>query len=74
MANRTYIRTLNTVIFDKCIVFSVLKNIVTFYYNLLCYHPNIFKKNSNASINNIEHKNSLAMLKAVADCNINFTY
>lgn len=74
MADRTYIRTLNTFIFDKLVVFSVIKNIVTFYYNLFFYHPNIFKKNSCVPINNTEHKNCLAFLKAAADSNINFIY
>lgn len=74
MADRTYIRILNTFIFDKLVVFSIIKNIVTFYYNLFFYHPNIFKKNPDVPINNTEHKNCLAFLKTAANSNINFIY
>lgn len=74
MTDRTYIRTLNTILFDKMVVFSVIKNIVTFYYDLFLYHPNIFKKKSKVSITNSEHKNCLAFLKAAGDNNINFIY
>lgn len=71
---RTYLRTLNSVIFDRFVVFTVLKRIVTFYYNTCLFHPNIFKNPSNVSINNTEHKNCLAFLKAAGDSNINYIY
>ena len=72
--DRTYIRTLNNALFDRFIVFSVLKEIVTFYYNSFIYHPNIFKNNEKMPINTTEHKNCLAFLKAATDSNINFIY
>lgn len=70
----TYYRTLNMAIFDRCFVFSLIKKIVTFYYNSLNFNHNIFKNPSNMSINKTEHKNCLAFLKATADNNINFIY
>ncbi len=74
MKNITYLRTLNEVISNKFILFSVIKRVVNFYYNMYFYHPNIFKNFSNMSINNTEHKKSLAFLKAAGSSNINFIY
>lgn len=72
--NRTYIRTFNSTVFDKFFIFSLLKRIVTFYYNSFIYHPNIFKNNEIMSTNNTEHKDCLAFLKAADSSNINFIY
>ena len=63
MISRTYIRTLSNVLFERFFAFYLLKRIVTFYYNTFIYHPNLFKNSKNMPINNIEHKNLLAMLK-----------
>lgn len=63
MISRTYIRTLSNVLFERFFAFYLLKRIVTFYYNTFIYHPNLFKNSQNMPINNIEHKNLLAMLK-----------
>ena len=72
--NLTYIRTLNSAILNKFIVLSVIKRIVTFYYNLFIFHPNIFKNFENKPINNTEHKNCLEFLKIAGSSNINFIY
>lgn len=72
--DRTYIRTLSLSIFDNFFVFSILKRIVTFYYNSFIFQPNIFKKSEKLSIDKSEHKNCLAFLKAAKDTNINFIY
>lgn len=74
MKNITYLRTLNTAIFDRFIVFALIKRIVTFYYNACLFHPNIFKKSEKMSMTNSEHKNCLAFLKAASDNNINYIY
>lgn len=72
--NRTYIRTFNSTIFDKVFILSLIKRIVTFYYNSFIFHPNIFKNYKNVSTNTAEHKNCLAFLKAADNSNINFIY
>lgn len=74
MNQRTYIRAVNTAILDRFFIFSILKRIVTFYYNSFVFHPNIFKNYENVSINNTEHKKCLAFLKAADNTNINFIY
>ncbi len=73
-SSRTYIRTINTAIWDNVFILSLLKRIVTFYYNSFVFQPNIFKKAEKLSITNSEHKNCLAFLKAAKDSNINFIY
>lgn len=72
--NLTYLRTLNTAILDKFIVFKVLKRIVTYYYNSFVFHPNIFKNFENEPINNSEHKKCLELLKIAGGSNINLIY
>lgn len=74
MNKRTYIRAVNTAILDRCFILSVLKKIVTFYYNSFVFHPNIFKNYEKVPNNTTEHKNCLAFLKAVDSANINFIY
>lgn len=74
MTDRTYIRTINEFVFDKTIIFSIIKKIVNYYYNIFSFQPNIFKKKEKMSINITEHKNCLAILKAAVDSNINLTY
>ncbi len=70
----TYLRTINSIVFEKFIIFSILKKIVTFYYNTFIFQPNIFKNSKKVSTNNLEHKNSLAFLKIASDRNINYIY
>ncbi len=74
MKDITYIRTLNKVITNRFLIFSIIKGIVTFYYNSFCMHPNIFKNYKKVSISNTEHKNCLAFLKAAGSSNINYIY
>ena len=74
MNQRTYIRAVNTAILDRCFILSVLKKIVTFYYNSFVFHPNIFKNYEKVPNNTTEQKNCLAFLKAVDSANINFIY
>ncbi len=72
--NRTYIRTFSIAFFDKIFIFSLIKRIVTFYYNSFVFHPNIFKNYKKMSTNTTEHKKCLAFLKAADNSNINFIY
>ena len=74
MKNITYFRTLNEAISNRFVLISLLKRVVNFYYNMYFYDPNIFKNFSNMSINNTEHKKSLAFLKAAGSSNINLIY
>ncbi len=74
MSNITYLRKFNTTFVDKIFLFSLIKKIVTFYYDTFIFHQNIFKKYENMSINNLEHKNCLAFLKAAKDSSINYIY
>lgn len=74
MSRITYLRTVNNIVFDRFIIFSLFRKIVTFYYNTFIFHPNIFKNSKKVSTNNIEHKNSLAFLKIANDRNINYIY
>ncbi len=70
----TYIRKFNTTLFDKIFILSMIKRIVTFYYNSFLFHPNIFKNYKKMSTNISEHKNCLALIKAAGNSNINFIY
>lgn len=74
MNETTYLRILNSTLFDNFLPLAILKRIVTFYYNSFMFHPNIFKTDKNMSINNTEHKNCLEILKAAGNPNINFIY
>lgn len=70
----TFTRTVSNILFSKCIFFAVAKKIVTFYYNIGISHPNIFKKNEKMSIDSIELKKNLELLKASSSINIDYIY
>lgn len=70
----TYTRTFVSVLFEKILFLSLIKRIVTFYYETFLFHPNIFKNYSKIPINNIEHKKCLELLKATGSININYIY
>ena len=53
-----------SVVNNKLVSFGMLKQIVTFYYNILFNYSKILKKSENVSINILEHKNCLSLLKA----------
>ncbi len=61
-------------VLNKLLICNVLKQIVTFYYNLFNYHSNLLKNHKNMPIDNKEHKSCLALLKAAVETNINFIY
>ncbi len=52
----------------------VIKGIVTFYYNIFVNHSNLLKNIPCMPIDNTEHKNCLAFLKAAVNTNIDFIY
>ena len=58
----------------KLMLFVMLKQIVTFYYDIIFNNSNLLKKNENVPMNTSEHKNCLALLKAAVNTNINFIY
>lgn len=72
--NLTYVRLLFSTFFDKFFAFTLLKNIVNFYYKKLIFHPNTLKYLEKMPINTLEHKNCLEYLKAVNNTNINLIY
>ena len=74
MISRTYLRVINNLILNKLIILSIIKRIVTFYYNSILFHPNIFKNYSKMSTTNTNDKNYLEYLKAASQTNINFIY